>query len=220
MEFSTIWESKLFNSLTQNEKKMFQNQIQNYIKIFKKGSYIYREGDILSAFGIVISGHVSILNYDFWGNTNIIGKLSSSQLFAEAFCAANVSFIPLSVMASEDSEIALLPFSLLFDEAVFPKELTHKFLKNMMYILATKNVYLQQSVDIISKQKTSEKVIRYLSYESKRNHSNRFEIPYNRNELADYLGVDRSALSTCLSKLKKAGILKYKKSHFTLNDKF
>ena len=92
----------------------------------------------------------------------------------------------------------------------------NKLIRNLMHDLAQKALMFHRKIDVISRRTTREKLLSYLNYEARRQGSGSFDIPFDRQGLADYLEVDRSGLSLEISKLRKEGILESRKNHFTL----
>jgi CRP-like cAMP-binding protein len=186
------------------------------VRFFKKGETVLHSGDSARRFGIVLSGQVQIVQEDYYGNRRIIAKIGAGGLFGESFAFAQVNALPVTVAASEDCEILFTDSAKLTS----PCERTCSFhsgiIRNMLGIVSMKNISLTRKIEITSKRTTREKLLAYLSYEAKRSGKNTFMIPFNRQELADYLSVDRSAMSAELSRLRKDGVLNYRKNRFEL----
>lgn len=175
---------------------------------YKKDSYLYMAGNQVSEIGIVLSGSVIIIKEDYWGNRTIISRMSSSDMFAESFAFAGTDKLPISVVAAENTEILFLDCKNLgFHTAL---------LNNMVRILANKNIMLMQKIEHISCRTTRDKLLSYLSVRAMETKSQSFTIPYNRQELADYLCTDRSAMSKELGKLRDEGLLTFHKNYFEL----
>jgi len=211
--------NKLFTMLYNHPlfKGMKENEIGDILSKLKKQRYeeeqvIYSIGEIQFSIGFILYGMVSINKIDYWGNRSIIAKLTQGEIFAEAFCFSNTEELPVNIVAHKDSEVLFIPYSqFIFFSVKYPQ-----LMQNMLHIMATKNLYLTQKIDIISKRKTREKVLAFLSQEAQRQRTYTFSISMNRNELADFLSVDRSALSSELSKMQDEGIIQYHKNIFTL----
>lgn len=211
--------NKLFTMLYSHPlfKGMKEAEIGDILGKLKKQRYedeqiIYSIGEIQFSIGFILSGTVTINKIDYWGNRSIIAKLTQGEIFAEAFVFSNVEELPVNIVAHKDSEVLFIPYAqFVFFSVKYPQ-----LMQNMLYILATKNHYLTKKIDVISKRKTREKVLAYLSQEAEKQRTYTFSIPLNRNELADYLSVDRSALSNELSRMQEEGIIQYHKNTFTL----
>ena len=173
---------------------------------YEKGRTVFLEGDPALWVGVVLTGEVQILREDLDGNRSILAAAGPGQLFGE-------------VIASADSRILQLACRRIIEtcsqSCIFHSQLIHNLLK----IVARKNLMLNQKIDFISRRTTREKLMAYLTAQAKAADSRIFSIPYNRQELADYLGVERSAMSAELGKLKKEGTIDFHRNHFTLKDK-
>jgi CRP-like cAMP-binding protein len=185
-------------------------------RFFKKGESIWQAGDVVREIGIVATGRVHVLKLDYWGNSNIIAEIGAGGLFGEAVAFSSSGEIPNFVMASEDTEAAF--FSAMRLVAACPSSCPFHSLaiRNMIAAFAMKNMMLEEKMEHITKRGTREKLLSYLSSQSRQKQSRKFDISFDRQELADYLSVDRSALSYEMSKLKAEGMILYRKNHFEL----
>ena len=185
-------------------------------KTYQKGEFIFSIGEPANKIGIVLSGSIRIIQEDYWGNRSILSQASTGDLFGESFALAKVSFLPVSVIASEATAILLLnPQKIMVpcSSCACHKQLT----QNMLALLAQKNISLTQKIEHNSKRTIREKLTSYLSLQSLQTKSSKFDLPFSRQELADYLTVNRSALSKELSKMQQEGILSYHRNHFELH---
>lgn len=185
-------------------------------RIYHKNQPIFTTGEEISKIGIVLSGSVQIIKDDIWGNRTILAKLSHGDLFGEAFCYSDKKNISVNVVASEICEILFIDYRKIITTCSSSCTHHNKLIENMMNVLASKNIMLTEKMEIISKRSTKNKILSYLSNESEKFGSNTFKIPFNRQELSDYLYVDRSALSKELSKLQDNGFLVFKRNYFEL----
>ena len=169
---------------------------------YEKGRTVFLEGDPALWVGVVLTGEVQILREDLDGNRSILAAAGPGQLFGEVFACAQLDRLPVTVIASADSRILQLACRRIIEtcsqSCIFHSQLIHNLLK----IVARKNLMLNQKIDFISRRTTREKLMAYLTAQAKAADSRIFSIPYNRQELADYLGVERSAMSAELGKLK------------------
>ncbi|MBQ7986670.1 MAG: Crp/Fnr family transcriptional regulator [Clostridia bacterium] len=186
------------------------------VDTFDKKYTIFREGDPAKYLGIVLSGEVQVTQTDYFGNRTILSNMGVSELFAEAFAAAGTTSMPVSVIASEKSEIMFIDCNHILHTCKNGCSFHHQLIFNLMKDLADKAVMFQQRIEIISKRTTREKLLSYLMACSKNFGTNSFVIPFDRQELADFLGVDRSGLSVEISKLKKEGVIDSHRSRFKL----
>lgn len=189
----------------------------NYSKEdFEKNNFIFEIGKPISKIGIILSGEINIIKEDFWGNRNILNKFKSGEIFGEVFALAKVSPNNILVETSQNSKILFLDLTnFSIDNKNNSNEIL-KFLSNIFKISLKKNILFTEKLEHITKKTIREKIISYLSTEALKNRSNSFFIKFDRQELADYLFVERSALSRELSSMKKDGLIEYNKNHFTL----
>lgn len=183
---------------------------------YESNTTIFHEGDETSLVGIVLSGEVKIVKDDFYGNRNIVASVSKGHLFGEAFTCADVSTLPVSVLTTCQSVVMLINYKKIITTCSNCCDFHNKLIYNMLKVVANKNVLLNQKLEFISKRTTKEKLLSYLSSEAKKSGSSSFTISFNRQELADFLFVDRSAMSNELCKLRDEGIIEFNKNKFKL----
>ena len=184
-------------------------------KSFQKNEFIFEIDKKIDKIGIIILGEINIIKEDFWGNRNILNKFKSGEIFGEVF-ALSKSSSNIMVEASQDCKILFLDLKNFSINSEKNSEEIIKFLTNIFKISLKKNILFTEKLEHISKKSIREKIISYLSTEAQKNKTNSFLIKFDRQELADYLFVERSALSRELSSMKKEGLIDYKKNHFTL----
>lgn len=186
------------------------------IEFFDRKYTIISEGKKAKHIGIVLSGSAQITQTDFYGNRNIISNIEPSQMFLEAFACAEIESIPITVTANEPSEIMLIDCGHIIHTCENSCGFHRQLIFNLMRELANKNLAFHEKIEVTSKRSTREKLMTYLMQTAKKIGKNSFDIPFDRQELADFLTVDRSGLSSEISKLKKEGIIESNKKHFTL----
>ncbi|MCQ4638070.1 Crp/Fnr family transcriptional regulator [Anaerovorax odorimutans] len=211
--------SKLFAGIHPQDIDSLLNCLSARRQIYEKHEFVFTAGDHAALTGIVVSGSLRILKEDYWGNRTIIENLAPGDVFGEAFCCAETEIIPVSVMAGERTEVLLLDYKKILTTCPRSCQFHTKIIGNMMKILAQKNIALMQKMEHITKRTTREKLLSYLSAQAILRGTSDFDIPFNRQELADYLSVDRSAMSAELGKMKDEGLLDYSRNHFTLSRK-
>lgn len=167
--------------------------------------------------GIVLSGSVLIIQEDIWGYRNILDILSPGDSFGEVFAASIGNVLNVSVVAESECVVLMLDINRLL--CVCPNTCAHhsQLIRNLLHVIANKSLRIHDKINHISKRSTREKLMSYLSAEAERQGSLTFVIPYNRQQLADYLCVERAAMSVTLSQMQKDGILSYRKNEFTLH---
>lgn len=183
---------------------------------YLKGQNVFSAGECVSSIGIVLSGCVQVVSYDILGNKTIIGGMQDGELFAEAFTCSHTKKLPVSVEAQTDSYILLIDYSKIITVCSSACIFHHRLIENMLNTLARKNVMLTQKIGHISKRSTREKLLSYLSDQAQKSESKTFTIPFNRQELADYLCVERSAMSAELSRMRQDGLVDFSKNSFEL----
>lgn len=181
-----------------------------------KDEYIMRAGDKTDNMGLLLSGSALIVQEDLWGHRNIMTRITPGGFFAEPFAILPDATLNISVVAIEDCHLILL--NLKKTLTVCPSACQHhnKLIQNLVSVLSKKILLFNDKITHMSKRSTGDKIMSYLSAESLRQGSLEFEIPFNRQQLADYLCVDRAAMSVEISKLQKAGILETHRNHFKL----
>ena len=186
------------------------------VAFFDKKYTVFAEGSPAGHIGIVLSGAVQILNIDYYGNRSIVAGAEPGEAFAEAFACAELPAIPVSVIASESSEIMLIHCDHILHTCENHCGFHQQLIFNLMKGLATKNILFHQKLGITSKRTTREKLMEYLMLQAKKAGSSSFTVPFDRQELADYLEVDRSGLSAEIGKLRREGIIENHRKQFKL----
>ena len=183
---------------------------------FDKRDTVFAEGIEPKSIGVLLSGGVESVRFDYYGNKSIIDTVSPPELFGEAFACAESKSLPVSVMATDASDVMLIDCAHILHTCSNNCGFHQQMIYNLMKDLASKTVVFHQRVEVTSKRSTREKLLTYLEIVSQEKKSRNFTIPFNRQELADYLEVDRSGLSAEISKLRKEGVLKSTKNNFEL----
>lgn len=182
----------------------------------KKDAYIFRAGDPTEVMGLVLSGSALVIQEDVWGHRNIMSQCHVGDFFGEPYAATPGVPLNISVTAQEDCEILMLEIRRLLSPCASACGCHQRLIRNLVAVLANKILIFNDKITHISKRTTREKVLSYLSREAQRHGSLSFDIPYDRQQLADYLCVERAAMSVTISKLQKEGVLKTNRKHFQL----
>lgn len=177
-----------------------------------KGQTILFAGEKPHAVGVVLSGSVQIVRDDIDGVRTILGLAHSSELFAEAFACARAAELPVSVIAAEPTRVLLIDVDRILTPCSHACSFHNRIVSNLLQGMAQKSLQLHQKLQVITQRTTREKLLTYLRMQR----AEQFTIPFDRQELADYLGVERSALSAEISKLRREGVLESHKSEFHL----
>ncbi|MBE6924548.1 MAG: Crp/Fnr family transcriptional regulator [Ruminococcaceae bacterium] len=181
---------------------------------YRKGDIVAFEAENIRHIGIILSGTVDMIKEDFQGDKYMLLRLGRDEVFGETFACGSDSASIVTFMVSEDSEILFMPFSRMMHSCSKACAFHHRLIENMLRIIADKNRELLQKVEVVSKRTIRERLLVYLSMQPCK--SEYIEIPFGRTELAEYLCVDRSALSRELVKLKAEGIIDYDRNCFRI----
>lgn len=187
-----------------------------HIKTFGKKETVISAGEPATNIGILLTGSVKIISTDYYGNRSIVSTARAPELFAEDFACAEAYEMPVSVIADEPCDVLLLNCSHILHTCRHNCAFHQQMIFNLMKDIATKNLAFHQKLEITSKRTTREKLTAYLLACAKKYGSTDFAIPFDRQELADYLEVERSGLSAEIGKMKKEGLIECKKSNFKL----
>ena len=179
-----------------------------------RGEPVFLEGDPARFVGVVLSGQVQIVRDDYYGNRSVLTVVSPGGLFAEAFACAGLETLPVSAIASRPGAVLLLDCSRVLKGCANACPFHSRLVFNLLQITARKNLALTQKIRYMSKKTTRDKLMEFLLDQAKQQGSVEFVIPYDRQALADYLGVERSAMSAEIGKLKKAGLIDSSGSRF------
>ena len=212
--FDVMSQCPLFAGISQEELKSMLSCLDGKIIQTPKGSPVFLEGEPAAFVGVVLSGKVQILRTDFYGNRSVLTVVSPGGLFGEAFACAGVETLPVSAMALENAGVLLLDCKRVLTSCPNACPFHKKLVQNLLRGIAQKNLILTQKIRCMSQKTTQEKLMEFLLEQAKQHGRAEFVIPYDRQALADYLGVERSAMSAEISKLKKAGRIDCSGSRF------
>ena len=185
-------------------------------KDFPKEAFVLRAGDTAESIGLVLTGTVLVIQEDIWGNRNILSKAGLGQTFAAAYACAPGSRLNVSVVAETPVTVLFLNVKRILTVCPSACSYHSRIIRNLLGELAGKNLQFSEKLTHVGQRSTRSKIMSYLSAEAQRLGTYELDIPFSRQQLADYLGVERSGLSQELGKMKKDGLLDYRKSHFVL----
>ena len=220
-----IKSSRLFRDIDDGEIEAMLSCLSVSSREYAKNEFILRAGERSGSIGLVLAGAVHIIKEDFLGNRNIIAEAQPGEIFAESYACVPGAPLGVSAAAAERSEVMFMDVSRVLTVCGSACAFHARLMRNLLAVLAEKNLqfsekltYMTQrsKLTYMTQRSTRQKLLAYLSAESLRRGAREFEIPFNRQQLADYLSVDRSALSGELSKLRGEGLLDYRKNKFTL----
>ena len=205
---------KLFYGIQESEMTAMLGCIGAYLKEYKKNQYIITLEENVEAVGILLSGKVDMIKEDLWGNKTLLVSMQKGELFGESFSCGIVKNATVSFVADTASMILFLPFSRILRTCNMSCKFHHRLIENMVTVSAEQNIVLMDKVDILSKKTLREKIATYLLQEASKQQSLYFDIPLGRVQLAEYLCVDRSALTRELNTMKAEGYIDFDKNTF------
>ena len=214
--FSILFQCPLFSEIDQADLKAMLECLGGKFMAVPKGAPVFLEGDPAQLVGVVLSGGVQVVQDDYYGNRSVLSILQPGESFGEAFSCAGLESMPVSVFAIKDSEVLLLNSRRILTLCSHTCHFHSLLIENILKGLAQKNLAFTQKVRYMSQKTTKEKLLAYLLDQAKQQGSAEFVIPCEQQALADYLGVERTAMSAEISKLKKAGLLDAKGSWFCM----
>lgn len=208
-----ILENPLFQGVSEEEWNEMETGACLRRSAYQKNELICQMGDVVHEIGIVTEGSVHIGTVDFWGNKSILSEVHAGGVFAETYaCCAEPMMV--EVTAAEDTRLIWMDVSALRGET--KRSWQEKIMRNMLKISLRKNLTLSQRIFCTTPKTIRERVLTYLTAQSVKHDSDMIDIPFNRQQMADYLNLDRSALSKELGRMKKEGILDFHKNVFRL----
>ena len=206
----------LFAGIKNEDMGAMLHCIGYHISSFSRGEIIALEGEPLKHIGIVLSGRVDMVKEDLWGNKTMLLRMGRNEIFGETFACGDDSLSTVTFLVSEDATVMFMPFSRVMHSCTMACGFHHRLIENMVRLIAGKNRELMQKVHVVSKRTIREKLLAYLSIQAQQQRQRYFEIPLGRVELAEYLCVDRSALTRELAKMKEDGLIDYDRNHFRI----
>ena len=205
----------LFQGISRQELPALLTQLNARRRQYDKGAVILHRGDQTARLGLVLSGTVHMVKEDFWGARTIVGLARPGEVFAESYACLPGAVLEVSVLAAADTEILFLDAAPALDGGAGGAQ----FSRNLLAMLAGRNLTLTRKIGHMARRSIRDKLLSYLSAQAMQTGGPEFDIPLDRQQLADYLAVDRSALSTALGKLRGEGVLTFRKNHFCLLQK-
>ena len=214
--FPVIRSAPLFSGISEEELTVMLSCLRAEKRVFPKGAFVLRTGNTADSIGLVLSGTVLVIQEDIWGNRNILSKAGLGQTFAAAYACAIGSRLNVSVIAETPVTVMFLNVKRILN--VCPSACSHhsRIIRNLLGELAEKNLRFNEKLTHMGQRTTRSKIMSYLSAEAQRLGKYEFDVPFSRQQLADYLGVERSGLSLELGKMRSEGLLDFRKSHFVL----
>ena len=208
--------TKLFSSVEEEDILVMLGCLQARKRTFKKGEYVLRQGEQLNDITVLVEGNLHEQRDDYWGNRSIISTIGVGEIFGEAYVGPDSGVLLNDVVAVEDSVVLFFDVYRIINVCSSACRFHTMVVQNLFLAISEKNRQLIQKLGHMSKRSTREKLISYLSEEAKKQNSGTIEIPFNRQQLADFLSVDRSAMSSELGKMRGEGLITFEKNKFTL----
>ena len=213
---SVIQSSQIFSGISESELTAMLTCLDTRQESFPKDTFLLRAGDEVESIGLVLSGNVLIIQEDIWGNRNILSKAGPGQTFATAYACAPGAVMDASVLAETPVTVMFLNVKRVLNVCPSACEHHSRIIRNLLGELAGKNLRFSEKLTHMGQRTTRAKLMSYLSAEARRLGKYEFDIPFSRQQMADYLGVERSGLSLELGKMQKEGMIDFHKSHFVL----
>lgn len=196
------------------------------LKCFHATERVYSRGEMITRMDektngkacFVVEGNVDTIEEDFWGNETLRGRFGPGQVVGDAFMLTGRDILPFHIMSYRRSVVLIVDFRFVLGPCKEDCERHHQLMRNLLPIFAEKVVYLLDLLRFTTKRSLREKLLSYLSAQAAKTGSNRFDIDLNRQGLANYLVVDRSALSAELGRMQREGLISYQKNHFVLHE--
>ena len=211
-----IRSSSLFSGISETELTAMLSCLETREERFPKDTFLLRTGDTAESIGLVLSGSVLVVQEDIWGNRNILSKAGPGQTFAAAYAFAPGSLLNVSVLAETPVTAMFLNVKRVLNVCPSACEHHSRIIRNLLGELAEKNLRFGEKLTHMGQRTTRAKLMSYFSAEAQRLGTYEFDIPFSRQQLADYLAVERSGLSLELGKMRSEGLLDFHKNHFIL----
>ena len=211
-----VEQSKLFKGIGEQEAVSMLSCLGAYQRSYQKGDCVFRKGERITAVALLLDGAVHIRKEDYWGNLSILNEISAGEGFGETYACLEVGEMLNNAVAVKNSQVLFLDVKRVLTTCSSACQFHGKLIQNLLSVLALKNKMLTQKLEHMSQRTTREKLLSYLSEQSLREGRPSFDIPFNRQQLADFLSVDRSAMSNELCRMRDEGILEFERNHFVL----
>ncbi len=209
-------QTKLFSGIGNDEISSMLSCLGASFRAYKKGEFVLRQGERLSEIMVLVKGNLHIQSDDYWGNRSILGEICAGEMFGEAYATPESGALMNDVVAVTDSAVVAFDVKRIITTCSSACRFHTIVVQNLFFAISEKNRKLVQKLGILSKRSTREKLISYLSEQAKKQNSPSFSIPFNRQQLADFLSVDRSAMSNELCKMRDEGMIRFEKNRFVL----
>lgn len=216
MDFTALSKTPLFRGILPQEAEEMLGCLGAEHRCYAKGQMILRTGDVTASLGLILSGRALIENNDLWGNTTVLDSVGPGQIFAETYACTPGEPMMVDVVTAEAAEVLFLNVGRVLQ--ICTHSCTHhsRLIQNLLALSAQKNLNLSRKIFHTAPKTIRGRLLSYLSYQAIRTGKRSFTIPFNRQQLADYLNVERSALSNELSKMQQDGLIETQRNYFRL----
>ena len=218
MNFQKLSQTVLFQGTDAGETEKMLNCLGAEKKHFDKDETVFHLGDVVTSLGVVLSGSVLIENEDVWGHRTILDRVGPGGIFAETYACVPGEKLMVNVVSAEPADILFLNVGRILQTCPNSCSFHGKLIRNLLAVSARKNLNLSRKIFHTSSKSIRGRLLSYLSWQALQCGGAEFDIPFNRQQLADYLGVDRSALSNELGRMQREGLIRVKRNHFILSD--
>jgi CRP-like cAMP-binding protein len=214
--FDILKKAAIFQNVNEKNIESMLNCLGAYEQNYNKNDILLLAGDTVTSVGIVLCGSAQIVREDIMGNRTIVSEISAGDMFGEAFACANVGKSPVTVLTTTGCSVMFIQFKRIVTTCSSSCSFHTRLIENMLSLIAQKNIFLNNKIDILSQRTIREKVMAYFFMQVQRTGSKKFKIPFTRDELADFLCVNRSALSRELCNMREEKILDFEKNEFKI----
>lgn len=214
---SVLKHARLFQGISEQEIMAMLKCLDAATHSYEKGDCVFRRGETITSVALLLEGDIHIQKEDYWGNLSILSEISPGELFGEVYACLGDQEMTNSAVAVKPSRVLFLDMKRILTMCPSACQFHSRLIRNLLSVMAWKNRALTRKLEHMSRRSMREKLLSYLSEQSLRAGRPSFDIPFSRQQLADYLAVDRSALSKELCKMRDEGLLSFERNHFTLN---
>lgn len=211
-----ICSSELFAGISPPEAEAMLGCLNARVHSCERGGYILRSGGECGCMGLVLSGSAHVVRDDFWGRRDIIAELQPGGTFAESYACTPGALLTVDVLAASDCRVLFVDARRALTTCPAACAFHARLIRNLLSVIAASNLRLNEKLNHVTRRSTREKLLSYLSAQARRAGAATFTIPFDRQQLADYLSVDRCAMSSELGRMRNDGLIEFERSRFTL----
>lgn len=215
IDYTKLRHTRLFQNIKPEEISAILGCLQAQCREYPKGAFVFQRDDVLQEIGIVIKGSIHLTKEDYWGRQSLLARIDEYGMFGEAFASLKTP-LTFDAAAARDTSVLFLNISRILKSCSNTCQFHQRLIQNLFILLAEKNLELSNKASVLSQRSIRSKLMEYLSSQAALHRSFSFTIPFNRQQLADYLSVDRSSMTVELRKMEKEKILRFEKNHFEL----